>query len=159
MTLSIEHVTQADDDVRALIGALDAELGANYEPEQRHALDIDGIFQPHIKFFVARQDGTPAGCGGVAFFTEFAEVKRMYVREALRGQGIANAIMARIEDEALAVGYSCLRLETGIHQKAAIRFYKRWGFASCPIFEPYASKPAASIVTSVFLEKELIASS
>jgi hypothetical protein len=37
-------------------------------------LDIDAIFQPHIRFFLARLGGEAVGCGGVAFFRDFAEV-------------------------------------------------------------------------------------
>jgi hypothetical protein len=36
-----------------------------------------------------------------------------------------------------------------------MRFYSRCGFAPCAAFEPYASMPAAAIVTSVFLEKPI----
>ena len=53
---------------------------------------LDAIFQPHVRFFVARLDGEAVGCGGVALFEGFAEVKRMYVREAARGRGVARVI-------------------------------------------------------------------
>lgn len=151
--LEIRLVPQATEEIRILIGELNDELEALYTPEQRHGLALDAIFQPHIRFFVARRNGQPAGCGGVAFLDGFAEVKRLYVREALRGQGIADAIMAHLAVETVASGRTLLRLETGSHSLAAIRFYDRLGFRYCDAFAPYAAMPPASIITSVFMEK------
>lgn len=51
-------------DVGLLIGELEAELLQHYRPEQRHGLTLDALFQPHIRFFTARLDGRPVGCGG-----------------------------------------------------------------------------------------------
>ncbi|HKQ10986.1 MAG TPA: GNAT family N-acetyltransferase [Rhizomicrobium sp.] len=148
-------VTAPDDDLRLLVGELNDELGALYSAEQRHGLALDALFQPHIRFFMARADGRPAGCGGVALFADFAEVKRMYVRSHLRGQGVADAIMARLTAEAAQAGHTLLRLETGVYSGAAIQFYRRVGFAACGAYEPYASMPPQAVVTSVFMEKPI----
>jgi len=154
--LEVVLVSRADDDVAALIGELNEELGALYTPEQRHGLALDAIFQPHIRFFVVRRDGRALGCGGVAFLDGFAELKRMFVRPEMRGQGVADALIARLSAEALAAGVTLLRLETGSHSLAAIRFYDRLGFRYCDAFAPYAAMPPASIITSVFMEKRLL---
>ncbi len=151
----IERVHAADDDVRGLIGELDAELAGTYLPEQRHGLTIDAIFKPPVRFFVARLDGQAVGCGGVACFEDFAELKRMFVRASARGDGVADAIIERLESEARSVGLRVVRLETGVHQPAAIGFYKRHGFVPCRAFEPYASLPATAIKTSYFMEKRI----
>jgi len=153
--LVIERAADPTDDVRLLIGELDAELLQRYPPEQRHGLKLDALFQPHIRFFTARLDGQPAGCGGIALFADFAELKRMYVRPAARGRGVADAILARLIAEAVKDGSRLVRLETGTGQAAAIRFYRRAGFEPCTAFEPYRSMPPASIVTSLFMEKRL----
>jgi putative acetyltransferase len=151
--LEIVPVPRPDGDVTRLIAELNDELEALYTPEQRHGLSLDAIFQPHIRFFVARRNGEALGCGGIAFCDGFAEIKRMYVRSSLRGQGIADAIIARLEAETAASGRRLLRLETGSHSRAAIRFYERLGFRYCDAFAPYAAMPAAATVTSVFMEK------
>src|SRR5258708_21389758 len=130
----IEIALTATDEVRALVGELEAVLAAEYPPEQRHGLDLAAIFQPHIRFFIARLRGGAVGCGGVALFPDYAEVKRMYVRDSARRKGVADAILARIEAEVRGAGLSVLRLETGVHQVAAIRFYARAGFRECPAF-------------------------
>ena len=118
-------------------------------------LALEAIFQPHIRFFLARLRGAAVGCGGVALFSDFAEVKRMYVRDAARGRGVADAILARIEQEVRDAGISTLRLETGVHQEAAMRFYARAGFRRCQAFGDYTVMPPHAIATSVFLEKQL----
>jgi putative acetyltransferase len=144
-------------DVRALVGELDALLAADYPPEQRHGLQLDAIFQPHVRFFVVSIDGVAVGCGGVALFDGYAEVKRMYVREAARGHGAARALLGRLEAEARAAGLDRLRLETGDRQLAAMRFYEKCGFRRCDAFGDYATMAPERIVTSVFFEKPLAA--
>jgi putative acetyltransferase len=151
----IELALNATDDVRLLIGELEAVLAAEYPPEQRHGLALDAIFQPHVRFFLATRHGAAVGCGGVALFPDFAEVKRMYVRHTARGQGIADAILARIERETRSAGLSLLRLETGTRQIAAMRLYARKGFRECAAFGDYALMAPNAIAGSVFLEKRL----
>ena len=85
-SIATDRVESATDDVRALLEELDRELAANYPPDQRHALALDAIFEPHIRFFIARRGGEAVGCGGVALFADFAEVKRMYVRPGAPGR-------------------------------------------------------------------------
>ena len=79
----------------------------------------------------------------------------MYTREAARGHGLAKVLLARIETEARGAGKHVLRLETGVHQAAAIGLYERWGFRRRGPFGPYADLPAHSIATSLFYEKPL----
>lgn len=151
--LTVNLTTAPNDAVHLLIAELEEVLSAEYPPENRHGLPLEAIFQPHVRFFVATLDGAPAGCGGVALFDDFAEVKRMYVRPAARGQGVARAILGRIEAETRAAGLSVLRLETGDKQVDALRLYYRFGFTNCPPFGDYAGLPAHTISTSIFLEK------
>jgi putative acetyltransferase len=153
--VQIEIALTPTDEVRTLVGELETVLAAEYPPEQRHGLNLAAIFQPHIRFFIVRLRGAAVGCGGVARFADYAEVKRMYVREDARGQGVADAILARIEDETRNAGLSVLRLETGDRQLAAMRFYARAGFRQCPAFGDYASMAPQSIATSVFFEKRV----
>jgi putative acetyltransferase len=153
--LTIEPAPTATAEVAALVGELEEILGAEYPPDQRHGLALDAIFQPHIRFFVARLDGAAVGCGGVARFDGFAELKRMYVRAGARGRGVAQALLARLEAETRAAGLDLLRLETGDRQLAALRFYERAGFVRCGAFGVYAEMAPASVAASVFLEKRL----
>jgi putative acetyltransferase len=158
MDLLIEHTTTPSDDVRSLISELEDHLAAEYPPENRHGLSLDAIFQPHVHFFIARVGGAALGCAGVALFPDLAEVKRMYVRPAARGRGIADALLARIETVTRDASLARLCLETGDRQLAAIRVYTRAGFSRCGPFGPYAAMPPSSIATSLFFEKHLASS-
>lgn len=153
--VSIERVHAPDDEVRALVAELDATLSAAYSAEQRHGLVLDAIFAAHVRFFLARLDGAAVGCGGVALFDGHAEVKRMYVRPAARGRGVADAILARLEQEARAAQRTALHLETGDAQHAALRFYRRRGFVVVTAFGAYASMDSRAVARSVFLSKTL----
>lgn len=155
MSLVLEQVEAPTDDARTLIGELDAELGGAYAPEQRHGLSVARVFQPGVSFFIARLAAEPVGCGGVAFEGDLAEVKRMYVRPAARGRGVARAILARLEETARTCGARRLVLETGDAQHAAMRFYERAGFTRCAAFGPYAAMPPGAIERSVFFEKRM----
>ncbi|GAC1546989.1 MAG: GNAT family N-acetyltransferase [Vulcanimicrobiaceae bacterium] len=155
--IAVDPVHTTTDDVRTLIEELDRTLAREYRAEQRHGLPLDELFQPHIRFFTARLDGVAVGCCGVALFADFAELKRMYVRDELRGRGIARALLSRIERETRNAGLDVLRLETGVRQHAALRLYERAGFRRCTAFGHYAALLPHEIATSVFLEKDLSA--
>jgi len=155
IALEISLAVKPDGEVRSLVSELNDELGALYPPEQRHGLALDAIFAPHIHFFLAHRDGEAVGCGGVALFDDFAEVKRMYVRPKARGQGVADAIVAKLIGVTRDAGLSVLRLETGIRSFPALAFYRRSGFRDCAAFEPYASLPPDQVAGSAFLEMRL----
>ena len=155
MTLTIERVGEPTPDVHDLIGELDGVLSAAYEPHQRHGLSLAQLFEPHVRFFLARLDGVATACGGVALFDDYAEIKRMYTRPAARGRGLAKAVLRRLEEEARAAGKTVLRLETGHFQPEAVGLYRRAGFNSCGPFGHYARMPARDIELSLFFEKPL----
>jgi putative acetyltransferase len=155
MSLIVERVPTPTEDARVLIGELDAELNAAYEPQQRHGLNIARVFQPSVLFFIAYLESQPVGCGGIAFEDGVAEVKRMYVRPLARSRGVAQAILSRLQQEARQRGEKRVVLETGNAQLAAIRFYERAGFARCGAFGAYLTMPPAAVERSVFFEKAL----
>ena len=151
-TATIERVYAPSPEVVELLTELDAAL-AGYSADQRHALSIDKLFQPNVRFFVARVDGVAVACGGIAFCDGYAELKRMYSKPAVRGRGVAKAVLRRLEAEARAAGATLLRIETGLYQADALRFYEGAGFHRCNAFGPYADMPAHAIETSLFYEK------
>jgi putative acetyltransferase len=155
MSVGIELVPAPTPEVGELVAELDQISAAAYEPHQRHGLPIEQLFQPNTRFFIARLNGEAVGCGGVALFSDYAEVKRMYTREGARRHGIGKALLARLEMEARNAGKSLLRLETGIHQNAAIGLYERSGFRWRGPFGHYAELPPEAIATSVFYENPL----
>lgn len=153
--ITIERVTAPTTEVIGLLDALNAALAGPYTTEQRHALPVDRLFQPNIRFFVVRQDSEAVACGGIGFYDGFAELKRMYAKPSVRGRGVAKKLLAHLETEAINTGQPFVRIETGIYQREALRFYERAGYRRCDAFGPYAALPPAAIETSVFYEKRL----
>ncbi|MEQ1868365.1 MAG: GNAT family N-acetyltransferase, partial [Micropepsaceae bacterium] len=107
------------------------------------------------RFFSVRLEGAAVGCGAVGFDDGFAELKRMYVLPAMRGRGVVQALLARLETEAVAHGYRRLMLETGDTLLPALRVYERAGFRRCGAFGHYAVLEPHRIVRSVFMEKSI----
>ena len=141
-------------EVIALLQASDEAAQALYPPESNHLLDVSSLEKPSVRFFVARRDGIAIGCGSIVLADDgTAEIKRMFVSEAARGTGCAQALMATLEAAARAEAVTALRLETGIHSHAALRLYERHGFARRGPFADYWDDPL-----SVFMEKPLVPS-
>ena len=73
--------------------------------------------------------------------TQYGELKRMYVRPQFRGSGFAKLMLNHLADYARSRGVGLLRLETGIHQHAAIGLYEQMGFKRVPPFGEYREDP------------------
>jgi len=129
-------------EARALIDELQTHLESFYPPESRHGFNVERLLREGVAFFVLRADGRPAGCGGIKLFgREYGELKRMYVRPEFRGSGFGKLLVDHLAAHARANGVTLLRLETGIHQQAAIRLYEREGFYRIAPFGPYTADP------------------
>ncbi|HVM70819.1 MAG TPA: GNAT family N-acetyltransferase [Anaerolineales bacterium] len=138
-------------DARALIAELEAYLAPLYPAESQHGLSIEQLLREKVAFFVVRQDGAAAGCGGVQLFgTTYGEVKRMYIRPQYRGLGLAKRLLEHLEAYAREHDVKLLRLETGIQQSEAIGLYERMGFHCIPPFGAYQEDPL-----SRFYEKRI----
>ncbi|HVO02828.1 MAG TPA: GNAT family N-acetyltransferase [Candidatus Cybelea sp.] len=155
MQPTIERALAPTPEIVALLEELNRALDLGYSPDQKHALSVEQLFEPRIRFFVMRSDGEAVACGGIGFYDGYAELKRMYAKPRIRGSGVAQALLQRLEAEAREAGVATVRIETGDRQGAAIRFYERAGYRRCPAFGPYAAMPANAIATSVFYEKRI----
>ena len=87
----------------------------------------------HVGCVALRRLKEKPGCG---------EVKRLYVRPAYRGQGIADLLLEAVEIYAKEFGDRWLYLDTAADMKAAQRFYERKGFLPC---QRYNDNPQAAI--------------
>lgn len=149
MQISFESADQPD--VHALIAELDAYLYSLYPAENVYALDVSSLAQPNVLFAIARaDDGAPLGCAAVVVTAEFGEIKRMYVRPAARGQGVARRLLDTLETAARARGCPSLMLETGPTQPEALALYERLGYKYRGPFGDYPADPL-----SVFMAKTL----
>jgi GNAT superfamily N-acetyltransferase len=127
-----------DADVRRLTAAQQAELRARYEGGQEpgtppSAADVAVVL-------VARDAGGEAvGCGALRPLGDgVAEIKRMYVVPAARGQGLSKLVLAGLEAAARDRGWTTLRLETGPRQPEAVALYEGAGYRPIAAFGPYA---------------------
>jgi GNAT superfamily N-acetyltransferase len=101
--------------------------------------------------WLASCDGADIGCIALRSrngMSESSEIKRLYVRPAYRGRGIADLLLQELEDYARGTGYVWLYLDTAAHMLAAARFYERHQFERC---EKYNDNPQAAL----FLRKRL----
>ena len=138
-------------DAQVLIAELDAQLEAIYPRESRHGYSVDKLIAEGVDFFVVRVNGVPAGCGGVQLMgNDYGELKRMYTRPQFRGAGLAKLLLQHLAEYTQGRGIRLLRLETGIHQEAAIALYEGAGFTRIPPFGAYREDPL-----SRYYEKEL----
>ena len=138
-------------DAVVLIDELEQHLAPYYPATSRHGYSVEKLIKQGVAFFVVRQDGVPAGCGGVQFFgREYGELKRMFVRPQFRGLGLAKLMLQHLEQYTRDQHIPLLRLETGMYQKEAIGLYERMGFERIPPFGEYLDDPL-----SRFFEKKL----
>ncbi len=144
MAIVISEERADTPDAAALIAELDAHLASLYAIESRHGFSVEKLLRDGVAFFVSRDDGRPAGCGGVLLVEQaYAEIKRMYVRPAFRGRGLGHRMLDHLVAHATERGSTVIRLETGIHQQEAIALYERSGFRRIPPFGPYRDDPVS----------------
>jgi ribosomal protein S18 acetylase RimI-like enzyme len=72
--------------------------------------------------------------------TQVAEMKRLYVRPEARGRGLARTLIARACDQAKALGYTEIRLDTLPKMGDAQALYEALGFTD---INPYYETPIA----------------
>jgi putative acetyltransferase len=149
-------------EVLALVARLDAYCAALYPAESNHLLDAAALQGDDVLFLVARDiDGSAVGCvalvrrddedaGEGAGDGHYGELKRMFVDERLRGQGVGRKLLEHIGMFAAMSGLRTMRLETGIHQPQAIGLYERFGFVRRGPYGAYQPDPL-----SLFMEKTL----
>jgi putative acetyltransferase len=138
-------------DAALLITELQTHLESFYPPESRHGFSVERLIAEGVAFYVLRAASEAAGCGGIKIVDqEYGELKRMYVRPQFRGRGYGAMILDHLSEYARSQGILLLRLETGVHQQAAIRLYEHCGFRRIPPFGSYTNDPL-----SLCYEKQL----
>ena len=107
--------------------------------------EIDGLpgdyAPPRGALLVACKDDGPVAMIGLRPLDETkCEMKRLYVQPSARGQGLARALILRLLDEARAIGYQEIRLDTLPMMGDAQAMYLTLGFRD---IEPYYETPIA----------------
>lgn len=138
----VEPVSWNHPDAVALREAQSVEIGELYaaEPSVTHRAGSEIIESDSVvETFVAYDDSKPVGHIALRLLDGEFEIKRMYVLRSHRGSGVANDLLAAIENAGRGRGATRLVLHTGNQQHASIRFYARHGYLSIPVYPPYQS--------------------
>ncbi|MFJ2778303.1 GNAT family N-acetyltransferase [Kitasatospora sp. NPDC087315] len=136
---TLTAVSYGTADARTLTRALHQEQMATYgsadDPEATDSAEFDA---PNGQFLLARLgDGPALACGGWrALSPSTAEIKRMYVAPAARGQGLGRRILAALEQDLLGRGHTEVLLETGVHNTAALALYTACGYEPVRSYVP-----------------------
>lgn len=138
MMVTLKRTTSQDSDFNYLETLLNKDL-AEADGEILHAFYKQfNHTDKHNHIIVAYRDEKPIGCGAIKPFDDNAvEIKRMFVLLEERGKGIAYKILNSLEDWAKEMGFVACVLETGKKQKAAIAFYRKYGYQRIPNYGQY----------------------
>jgi len=84
--------------------------------------------------FIVFQDGEPVGITGLlrqrpSKLTHRATIVMVYLRQNLRGTGLAGILLGAVADYARDIGIRQLELTVSAENPAAIHFYRREGFS------------------------------
>ncbi len=163
MALRIHDVQSADE--IALIRDLFTEYAASLEVDlcfqgfAQELAELPGAYAPPTgSLLIAEYDGQIAGCVALRKIDDgIAEMKRLYLRPAFRGKGIGRRLAERIIQEAQALGYSRLRLDTLPSMQEAIVLYRSLGFQE---IAPYRHNPIeGALYLELVLQHRVSASS
>jgi putative acetyltransferase len=119
-------------------------------PESVHALDLQRLKRPEIKFWSAWEDSELVGCGALKRLdADHAEVKSMRTSNSHRRKGIGKLILEHIMNDARQSGYRRMSLETGSMPffEPARTLYASYGFARCAPFADYKEDPYSVCMT------------
>ncbi|MEM0908108.1 MAG: helix-turn-helix domain-containing GNAT family N-acetyltransferase [Pseudomonadota bacterium] len=107
------------------------------------------MMRPRGMFLVAQLDGVPLGCVGLkGTGGPVGEVKRLWVLKCARGIGLAKRLMVAVEEAAVDLKFTTLRLDTKRLLTEAVTYYQSAGWSEVDRFndDPYPD---------IFFEKHL----
>jgi GNAT superfamily N-acetyltransferase len=108
---------------------------------------------PRGQLLLATVADQPAGCVALREIDRTCcEMKRMFVYPEHQGQGVGRALAEAVIQDARALGYQRMLLDTSIRQAEAQALYRRLGFQD---IAPYYELPEALRNWLVFMELPL----
>jgi len=143
MHVYIESRSAGDPDSRCLLQELSGTLASITGDSGESSFKREDTLGARAIFVVARdQNGLALGCGALRpISNSVAELKRMFARPGTRGVGAA--LLAHLEQQAVAFEYSTIWLETRRVNVRAVAFYQRHGYAEIPNFGKYVGRAEA----------------
>jgi GNAT superfamily N-acetyltransferase len=146
---SPEHRAAARELVREYLlwvaGVAQANYGLRFDVETMIDSDIEDpskFYPPTGRLYLVQHAGHNVGVGALKRLAEgLGEVQRMYVQPQVRGVGAGRALVERLVQDARALGYRTVRLESLKALDAAHGLYRSVGFVET---EPYADNSMAA---------------
>lgn len=140
-----------------------SSYGLSFDIDAMVRSDLDDpakFYPPTGRFYLVRHAGAYVGVGCLKRITpQVAEIQRMFVQPHVRGVGVGRLLVEQLLQDARAIGYTTVKLESLKFLTAAHTLYKSVGFAEVT---PYAEnsmtqyQPAETIDTyrssAVFME-------
>ena len=137
-------------DFVSLVKLLDAELAQADGADHQFYVQFNTIEKLNHAVLV-HCDGEACACGAIkALDNETMEVKRMYVIQNKRNQGLASMVLEELENWSREMAYKRCVLETGKKQSGAKELYLKSGFKIIPNYGQYIG-----IENSICFEKML----
>ncbi len=125
-----------------------AELGKKFEPEGRHYFynDIENAFEA----FYCLIDGEKViGTVALKKIDDYTvELKALYLDKTYRGQHLGSRLIKAAIDEAKALGFKSVVLDSMSKYKEALRLYEKCGFKNTERFND-------NVYADVFMKLEL----
>jgi N-acetylglutamate synthase-like GNAT family acetyltransferase len=112
---------------------------------QRECRNLPAIYRAPGALLIADRGGRPCGCVGLAPCSRerTAEVKRLYVRPAWRGNSIARMLMRHAHQHAAQHGMTRLILDVLPARTHALSFYRQLGYTET---EPFATESPSPMI-------------
>ena len=127
--------------LQAYFDELQERFSDGFEPGDTLTADTPQFRAPQGAFAVATLGDKVVACGGVQLLTsEIAEIKRMWVSSAVRGQGLGGRTLSYLESVGVDLGATTMRLDTNLALTEAIAMYLRRGYVDIECYNdnPYA---------------------
>lgn len=154
--LTIKQVETAEEveQTRTLFEEYVAGLGVNlcFQNYDKEVAGLPGEYMPPAgRLYLATENGEAAGCIALRRLEDgVCEMKRLYVRPKFRGQRLGRQLVDKIIDDARAIGYQRMRLDTlPGKMDQAIAMYRSLGFKT---IDRYYDNPYD---TALFMELNL----
>jgi len=105
---------------------------------------------PRGRLYLAFDGDDAVGCIALRpLGDDVCEMKRLYLRPVTRGKGVGRTLALHVMDEARAIGYRTMRLDTLPMMREAHALYESLGFRKIP---PYYDNPVPG---AFFMERTL----